>query len=187
MAARAALPRARDLTVSHADAAGFLAAARARSAARSPNLPAPGACIDALAASLGPFDAGLEKERALFTQLLQGPESAALRHAFFAERAAAKVPGLPAGTQARAIRSAAVVGAGTMGGGIAMCFASAGMPVIVLEENAAALAHGLALVRRNYEEAVHRGKLSATDMQRRLALMRGTLERERSGIRRRDC
>ena len=174
--ARRPLPRARDLKVTHADPEGFLASARANVAARYKNLPAPRACVDALAASLGPFDAGLAKERALFMQLVQGPESAALRHAFFAERAATKVPDMPAGTKARAIHSAGVVGAGTMGGGIAMCFAAAGIPVIVLEQDAAALARGLALVRRNYEDAVRRGKLGAADMQRRMQLIRGTLQ-----------
>jgi len=176
VAVRRPLPRARDRNVSQVDAAGLLASARERIAARYPNLPAPRACVDALAAALGPFDEGLLKERALFTQLLQGPESAALRHAFFAERAAAKVADLPAGTPARALRSAAIVGAGTMGAGIAMCFASAGIPVMVLEQDAEALSRGLERVRRAYEGAARKGELATADMQRTLELIRGTLQ-----------
>jgi 3-hydroxyacyl-CoA dehydrogenase len=176
VATRRPLPRARDLEVTPADAEILLARARENIAARYKNLPAPRACVDALAASLGAFDEGLVKERALFTQLVQGPESAALRHAFFAERAAAKVRDMPVGTSARVVRSAAVVGAGTMGSGIAMCFASAGIPIMVLEKDAERLSRGLALVRRNYEDAVRKGKLPAADMERRIALIRGTLQ-----------
>jgi 3-hydroxyacyl-CoA dehydrogenase len=176
VALRRPLPRVRDRAVIHPDAQGFLAAARARIGAHQKNLPAPIACVDALTASLGPFDEGLVTERALFTRLLQGPESAALRHAFFAERAAAKVADLPRGTKPRAVRTAAVVGAGTMGGGIAMCFADAGIPVVVVEQDEAALARAIASIRGHYEVAVRKAKLTPAEVQQRLGLIRGTLD-----------
>src|ERR1700722_17767360 len=162
------LPRVRDLSVHDVDAPEVLARARASVEALAKNLPAPAACVAAVASSLGDFAQGLVEERALFDKLVQSPESAALRHAFFAERAAAKVVGVSADTAARPIRSAAVVGAGTMGGGIAMNFANAGIPVTVLDASAEALAKGLAVVRRNYERAAQNGKLSAEDLAHRL-------------------
>jgi 3-hydroxyacyl-CoA dehydrogenase len=131
--------------------------------------------VAAVAASLGDFEQGLTEERALFAQLMHSPESAALRHAFFAERAASKIPGVSADAPRRKIRSAAVIGAGTMGGGIAMSFANAGIPVTVLDASAAALEKGLGVVRANYESAAHKGKLSTADLAARCALITGTL------------
>jgi 3-hydroxyacyl-CoA dehydrogenase len=170
------LPRVRDLQVRHANAEGFLGFARASVKALAKNFPAPPACVAAVAASLGEFEQGLAEERALFAKLMQSPESAALRHAFFAERAAAKIPGLSADTPVRKIRSAAVIGAGTMGGGIAMNFANAGIPVTVLDASAAALEKGLGVVRRNYASAAKKGKLSSQDLQLRSGLITGTLD-----------
>jgi len=169
------LPRVRDLKVQHANPEGFLGFARTTVRALAKNSPAPPACVAAVTAALGAFDAGLAEERALFTQLVQSPESAALRHAFFAERAAAKIPGLSAATQARTIKSAAVIGAGTMGGGIAMNFANAGIPVTILDTSAQALAKGLATVRGNYESAVKKGKLTAQELTLRIGLITTTL------------
>jgi 3-hydroxyacyl-CoA dehydrogenase len=169
------LPRARDLQVRHANAQGFLGFARTTVKALARNFPAPPACVAAVAASLGAFEEGLAEERALFARLVQSPESAALRHAFFAERAAAKIPDVPADTPVRKIRSAAVIGAGTMGGGIAMNFANAGIPVTVLDTSAAALEKGLGVVRSNYESAAKKGKLSSKDLQQRSGLISGTL------------
>ena len=169
------LPRVRDLSVQHANAEGFLGFARASVQALARNFPAPPACIAAVAASLGAFEEGLAEERALFARLVQSPESAALRHGFFAERAAAKIADVPANTAVRSIRSAAVIGAGTMGGGIAMCLADAGIAVTVLEASAAALEQSLGAVRRNYEDAAAQGKLSATDLQARTGLITGSL------------
>jgi 3-hydroxyacyl-CoA dehydrogenase len=108
--------------------------------------------------------------------LTQTPESKALRHAFFAERAAAKVPDLPADTPTRAIASAAVVGAGTMGAGIAMNFANAGIPVTLLETGQEALDKGLATIRKNYESTLKKGKLTQDGLDRRMALVKGTLD-----------
>jgi len=170
------LPRVRELPVRHANAEGFLGFARAIVKAQAKSFPAPSACVDAVAASLGAFEPGLAEERALFSRLVLSPESAALRHAFFAERAAARIADVPADTPVRTIRSAAVIGAGTMGGGIAMSFANAGIPVTVLDASAEALEKGLAAVRRNYESAAQKGKLSAADLQARCALISGTLE-----------
>jgi 3-hydroxyacyl-CoA dehydrogenase len=175
VAALRPLPRVRDMKVDQAAAEGFLGLARSRVQALAKHYPAPQACIAAVAASLGPFDEGLAEERAHFARLVQSPESAALRHAFFAERAAAKISGVSSGTAVRKIRSAGVIGAGTMGGGIAMCFANAGIAVKVLDTSAEALEKGLAVVRGHYESAVRKGKLAAEELQRRSRLISGTL------------
>ena len=110
-----------------------------------------------------PFDEGAEEERRLFVELVQTPESRALRHAFFAERAASKIPDVPPETPVREIRAAAVIGAGTMGGGIAMNFANAGIPVTMLETAQPALDKGLATIRKNYENSARKGKLKPED------------------------
>ena len=175
VAALRPLPRLRDLKVRHANAEGFLGFARASVEALAKYYPAPPACVEAVAASLGDFDDGLAAERALFAKLILSPESAALRHAFFAERAAAKVAGVAVDTPMRKIRTAAVIGAGTMGGGIAMCFANAGIAVTVLDASREALEKGLGVVRRNYESAAAKGKLSAADLEVRCGLVSGTL------------
>jgi len=175
IAARRPLPRVRDLAVDHPDAAAFLTAARAKVAGGP--FPAPRACVEALAAAVEmPFEDGLKFERARFIELTTTVESKALRHAFFAERAAAKVPGLAPDTAVRPIASAAVVGAGTMGSGIAMNFASAGIPVTILEASRAALDQGLATIRANYEAAARKGKLAPAQLEQRMALVGGTLD-----------
>src|ERR1700691_3138686 len=102
----------------------------------------------------------MEVEQSLFIELMNGPESQALRHAFFAMRAAAKIPDVPSSTPLRAVKSVAVIGAGTMGGGIAMNFANAGVPVMVLETSQAALDKGLGTVRKNYENTLKKGRLT---------------------------
>lgn len=173
------LPKVRDLTVDHPDAAAFLQAARQKVAAASKNFPAPLRCVDALQASVSrEFDHGLAFERDLFLELVDTPESKALRHAFFAERAAAKIPGIGADTPLRPIRSAAVIGAGTMGAGIAMNFANAGIPVTLLETQQAALDKGLAGIRRNYEATMKKGRLTQEQLEQRLSRISGTLSYE---------
>ena len=117
------------------------------------------------------FEDGLKRERELFLALKSSPQSRALRHAFFGERAVAKIPGLPADTPVREIRTAAVIGAGTMGGGIAMCFANAGMPVTLLDAEQDALDRGMATIRKNYAATVAKGGLSAIEMERRISLI----------------
>jgi 3-hydroxyacyl-CoA dehydrogenase len=169
--------RVRDLTVKHPQAEAFLQFAKTSIAAVSRGLAAPGRALEAVAASVNTsFADGLAAERRIFSELMTSPESLALRHAFFAERAASKVPGLTDKTPQRKIDSVAVVGAGTMGGGIAMSFANAGIPVTLLEAKQEALDRGVAGIRKFYEGAVAKGKLKADEAQRRGALIRPTLD-----------
>jgi 3-hydroxyacyl-CoA dehydrogenase len=171
------LPKVRDLGVEHPDAAAFLAAARARVRAEAGPFPAPVECVETVAASVEkPFEEGLAFERERFIRLTQTTESKALRHAFFAERAAGKVPDVPADTPVREIGRAAVVGAGTMGVGIAMALANAGLSVTLLDTKQEALDKGLATIRKNYENTVSKGKLAPEKAEQRFALVRGTLD-----------
>jgi 3-hydroxyacyl-CoA dehydrogenase len=167
----------RDRKAEHPDPEAFFGFARNTVAAVAKGYPAPLRCVEAVAASVSkPFEEGLALERELFVQLIQTPESKALRHAFFAERAASKIPDVPEDTPARPIRAAAVVGAGTMGGGIAMNFANAGIPVTVLEVKKEALDKGLATIRKNYEGSARKGKLTAAQVEERMGLIRPTLD-----------
>jgi 3-hydroxyacyl-CoA dehydrogenase len=137
---------------------------------------APLACVEAVRnAFLLPFDDGLRREGELFRRLVASDQSKAQRHVFFAEREAAKVPGLPDGTRPRPIERAAVVGAGTMGGGIAMCFANAGIPVTLIETGEDRLAQGRERIAANYRATVARGGLDTAGMEARLALIRGAV------------
>jgi 3-hydroxyacyl-CoA dehydrogenase len=170
------LPKVRDRKVEHADAQGFLNAARAKVKAAAGAFPAPLECVETIAAAVDmPFEEGCKFERSRFIHLTQTVESKALRHAFFAERAASKIPDVPVDTPVREIKSAAVVGAGTMGGGIAMNFANAGIPVTILEMKQEALDKGLATIRKNYENTVKKGKLTPEKCEQRMALVKGTL------------
>jgi len=138
---------------------------------------APENCIKAVEASVNlPFDQGMQRERELFVELMNSPESKAQRYFFFAEREAAKIPDVPADTPAKDIRKAAVIGAGTMGGGIAMNFANAGIPVTVVEVAREALDRGLAVVRKNYEATASRGRITAADVEKRMGLIQGTTD-----------
>lgn len=171
------LPKVRDRQVEYPDPQAFIASARASVKAAAGPFPAPLACVETVAAAATmPFEDGLKFERECFLQLMQTPESKALRHAFMAERAAGKVPDVPADTPVRRIERAAVVGAGTMGGGIAMNFANAGMPVTILETRQEALDKGLATIRKNYENSVKKGKLTAEKCAQRMQLITGTLD-----------
>jgi 3-hydroxyacyl-CoA dehydrogenase len=141
--------------------AGILDAYRDTVAKRARGQVAPQRIVDCVEASLTrPFAEGLSLEREKFVECMQSPQSAALRHMFFAEREAAKVRGLAKDTPLREVRKVGVIGAGTMGSGIAMNFANAGMQVALLEVGDEALARGLAIIDRNYEGGVKRGKLS---------------------------
>ncbi len=138
---------------------------------------APENCIKAVEAAVNlPFDQGLKRERELFQELITSPESKAQRYFFFAEREAAKIPDVPADTRSRDIRKAAVLGAGTMGGGIAMNFANAGIPVTVVEVAQEALDRGLGVVRKNYEATASRGRLTMPDVEKRMGLISGTTD-----------
>jgi 3-hydroxyacyl-CoA dehydrogenase len=163
-------PRLRDIVVEHADAQAYLSFARGAAVAAAPQLPAPARCVDAVAASLKPFDEGLRAEREGFQLLLATPESKALRHAFFAERAAAKVPGLE-GVAPRGIASVAVIGAGTMGTGITLNFLNAGIPVQLLETGQEALDRGVTRIRETLEAAAAKGRISADELAQRIGLL----------------
>ena len=149
---------------------------RATLGKRKRGLEAPQACIDAVEAAVTlPFDEGLKRERELFLKLLGGEQSKAQRYFFFAEREAAKIPDVPADTPVRPIGKAAVIGAGTMGGGIAMNFANAGIPVTVVEADAAALERGLGVVRKNYEISASRGGMESGEIATRMGLIKGSI------------
>ena len=170
------LRRLRDLKVDAPAAEAYLQFARNSVRAVAGNLPAPLRCVDAVAASVStPFEEGLRIERAAFIELMNTPESRALRHVFAAERAAGKVDGLPADTPLREVRRVGVIGAGTMGGGIAMSFANAAYPVVLLEASQAALDKGLATIRKNYLNTLSKGKISQEQVDQRLALIQPTL------------
>ena len=158
------------------DADAFFAAARERIGKSKRGLQAPLECLACVeAATRLPFEQGLDFERQRFQVLVTGTQSKALRHVFFAEREAARIPGLPEHTPLRPIRRVAVLGAGTMGGGIAMSVANAGLPVVVLEASQAALDKGRATMAKNWAATVAKGRLSQADMDRRVALVTGTL------------
>jgi 3-hydroxyacyl-CoA dehydrogenase len=170
------LPKVRDRKVEYPNHEAFLQFTRNTVKAMSGPFPAPIECVETIAASVThKFEDGLKFERERFLHLAQTPESKALRHAFFAERNASKVPDVPADTPVREIRQAAIVGAGTMGGGIAMNFANAGIPVILLETKQEALDKGLATIRKNYENTMKKGKLTQEKFDQRVGLISGTL------------
>jgi 3-hydroxyacyl-CoA dehydrogenase len=166
------LPRIRDRDDKLAEAKadpGLFDQTRQRIARRARNQKAPYNCIAAVeAACTLPFDEGIRRERELFDELENSDEARALRYAFFAEREVNKIPDIPRDTKLRPIKTAAVVGAGTMGGGIAMSFADYGFPVKILDATPEALERGMARIRGNYETSVKRGSLDAAEMTRRL-------------------
>jgi 3-hydroxyacyl-CoA dehydrogenase len=137
--------------------------------------------VTAVAASALPFDQGLAREREIFETRRHSSQFRALRHVFFAERDAAKPPGLAADLPVKEIRSAAVIGAGTMGGGIAICFANAGIPVTLIEAAPDALQRGLDGIRRTYESSAKRQNLAPAEIEKRVALIRGSLKLEDAG------
>ena len=152
------------------DAAAFLAAAAGKVAKESRGFPAPPkivACVEA--ATRLPFDQGLEFERQRFEELVVTTESKALRHAFFGERTASKIPDVPDSTPIVEIKKIAIVGAGTMGGGIGMAFANAGFPVTLLEVKQDALDRGLDVIRKNYAATVSKGRLAQAEMDKRMS------------------
>ncbi len=149
----------------------------AENARRIKGLHAPAACIEAIKAAVElPLLRGLEVERRLFFELMQGEQSRALRHVFFAERAAAKVPGLPASTQLCPISKVGVIGAGTMGGGIAMNFLSVGIPVVLVETAQPALDRGVDVMRRNYEASAAKGRILSEQVLGAMTLLTPTLD-----------
>jgi 3-hydroxyacyl-CoA dehydrogenase len=171
------LPLVRDLKVKHPNPDAYFQFARNTVKAMAKNFPAPARCVDCVEQSLKArtIDDGLRYERDTFLALMMTPECKALRHAFFAERAASKIPDVPEETPQRKIESVAVIGAGTMGGGITMNFLNAGIPVTMLEMKQDALDRGVATIRKNYEAQVKKGKLKADKYEQRMALLKTTL------------
>ena len=170
------LPLVRQLPCKHPQGDAYFQFTRNMVGAMSKNFPAPLKCIDAVeAATKKKFDEGIAFEREIFINLMWTPECRALRHVFAAERAASKVPDVPADTPKREIQSVAVIGAGTMGGGISMNFLNAGIPVKILEMKQEALDRGLATIRKNYESQVKRGKLKQDKYEQRMSLLSTTL------------
>jgi len=170
--------RTREMSVEGREKAGeIIAARRAQLGKAFRNRNSPHVLLDAVqAAAELPFDAGIARERELSSQVERAVEGRAFRHLFFGERELRKIPGLPAGVQSRPIGKVGIVGAGTMGGGIAMCFANAGIPVTIVDARQEALDRGLATLRKNYERSVSRGSLKTEEMERRLALIQPTLD-----------
>ncbi|MCP3138274.1 3-hydroxyacyl-CoA dehydrogenase NAD-binding domain-containing protein [Pyxidicoccus xibeiensis] len=170
------LKRVRDLTVTHPKPEAFFLYARTAVGAASKNFPAPLKCVDAVeAAATQGFAEGLAVEREAFVHLIQTSESRSLRHAFFAERAASKVAGVAEDTPGRPIQTVGIIGAGTMGTGIAINFLNAGIPVVLLEMKQEALDRGLGSIRKVYEGQVAKGKLKPDKAEQRLALLKPTL------------
>ncbi len=168
-------PRTRDIPLSEPNLAALCEAARARLKTARPLLPAPMRVVDAIGAASKPFDEGLTIERRAFLELMETPESKGLRYAFFAERAAGKVDGITPSTPVRPLEQAAVIGAGTMGAGIAVALLDAGIPLWLVEADQAALDRGLARIAGSYDGQVKKGKLTPSERDRRLALLRPTL------------
>lgn len=176
---RGAAPRrASEMTVTTSSAPeGLFKRAMQEAVTKKAAYPSARAIVQAVeAAATRPFADGEALEARLLVELIATPQSSALRHLFFAERQASKVPGLPKDLALRPVQQVGVLGAGTMGGGIAMTLANAGLPTILVETSAEALARGLALIRKNYETAVARGKLAAGQMEERIALISGTVD-----------
>ncbi len=176
--AGAPLKRIRDITIDPASIEpGFFETARKNLAKRARGQIAPDRIVSCIEAAVKlPMDEGLQRERELFSELVKSPESAAMRHIFFAERQAAKIKDLPKDTPLRAINKVAIIGGGTMGGGIAMCFANVDIPVVMVEINDEALERGLGIVRKNYSITVKKGKMSEAQMESRLELISGTTD-----------
>ena len=171
------LPLVRNLPAKHPNGDAYFQFARNMVKGMAKNFPAPVKCVDAVEnATKMKFDDALAKEREIFVNLMLTPESAALRHIFAAERAASKIPDVGDDVKPRDVKSVAVIGAGTMGGGIAMNFLNAGIPVKMLEMKQEALDKGLATIRKNYEAQVKKGKLKQDKYEQRMALLSTTLD-----------
>jgi 3-hydroxyacyl-CoA dehydrogenase len=180
LAEKRPLRRVRDISdktdATRADPATFDAAA-ADAVKRLKGVEAPAACVEAVRNSFTmDFETGLKAERDLFMKLVSGDQSRAQRHIFFAERDATKIPGMPADVKPLPVKRAVIIGAGTMGGGIAMNFSNAGIPATLVEADDAALTRGLDRVRGTYEISVRRGALAADQVDKRMGLLNGTTD-----------
>lgn len=152
---------------------------RKQLAKRARGFEAPEACVKAVEAAVNkPFAEGLKYERELFTGLVQGSQSAAQRHYFFAERQVAKIPDIPKDTPLIDIKKVGIIGAGTMGGGITMNFANAGIPVTLVEAKQAFLDRGLGVIKKNYDISASKGKMTPEEVDKRMGLITGTTNME---------
>ena len=175
---RKPLPRVRELA-GHIDQAkrdpSVFEKARKDATARARGGKAPLRCVDAVQAAVDlSFEEGMKREQALFKEAVESTESKALRHIFFAERTAAKIPDVEASTPTLPVRRIAVLGAGTMGGGIAMAFANAGIAAILVDREQALVDKGLEIIKKNYAATVGKGKLAQSEMDARMARVSGT-------------
>ncbi len=162
--------RERNVSGSASENAAIFAAGRAQAAKIRRNQTAPLAALEALeAATTLPFDQGCQKEREIVRRVLAGDQARAMIHIFFAERAVARVPGIPKDTATYPIAKIGIIGAGTMGGGIAMACANAGISVLLKETEQAALDRGMAAIRKNYDSSVKKGRFSQAVMDERIA------------------
>jgi 3-hydroxyacyl-CoA dehydrogenase len=167
----------RDLRVGHPEADAYFKFALNTVTAMAKNYPAPAKCIEAVQnATKMKFDDGMKAEREIFTNLMFTPESVALRHLFIAERAASKIPDVPADIKARDVKLVGIIGAGTMGGGIAMNFLNAGVPVVILEMKQEAIDKGFGVIRKNYEAQVSKKKLKQEKLDERMGMLTSTLD-----------
>ncbi len=170
------MPLVRNLPCKHPQGDAYFQFARNMVKGMAKGFPAPAKCVDAVeAVTKKKFDEGMLFEREIFIALMWTSESAALRHIFMADRATSKIPDIPADTPQREIKSVAVIGAGTMGGGISMNFLNAGIPVKILEMKQEALDRGVGTIRKNYEAQVKKGKLKQDKYEQRMALLSTTL------------
>lgn len=178
IAENAPLKRVRDINIDPASVPeGFFDKARQKLAKRARGQIAPDRIVTCVEAAVNlPMDEGLKKERELFSELVASPESAAMRHAFFAEREAAKVKDLPKDTPVRDIKKIAIIGGGTMGGGIAMNFMNAGIPVTLLEINDEALQRGIGIIDKNYKITQSKGKLTEEQVEACMSLLSGSTD-----------
>jgi 3-hydroxyacyl-CoA dehydrogenase len=174
------LPRVRDMPCKHPNADAFFKfTTNMVNGMTKGKYPAPLKCIEAVQnATKMKFDEGMRAEREIFTNLMFTPECRALRHLFVAQRATTKIADVPADTPVREIKSVAVIGAGTMGGGISMNFLNAGIPVKILEMKQEALDKGIAIIEKNYQAQVKKGKLKEDKLAQRMGLLSSTLNYE---------
>ncbi|TAG00338.1 MAG: 3-hydroxyacyl-CoA dehydrogenase [Betaproteobacteria bacterium] len=171
------LPLVRDLRTGHPEADAFFGFARNTAKAMAKNFPAPAKCVDAVEnATKMKFDDAIAAERDIFVSLMMTPESKSLRHLFFAERAASKIPDVPEDTKTRDVKKVGIIGAGTMGGGIGMNFLNAGIPVIILEMKQEAIDKGFGVIRKNYEAQVAKKKLKQEKLDERMGMLTSTLD-----------